>query len=248
MKSFAYAAAEPRALCAYEFRETRNAGSACDMKSAELGAYIFDFDGTLGESMYIWDELPARLVRECGATPPADLLRIIEPMVYEDAMRYISRELLPGWDAELLSARLLGMVRHEYEHVVEPKPGAVEALRALRGTGARICIVSATDSAMVRAALRRFGVEELFEFVLFADEYGGKAYPECYLEAARRLGAEPGAVAVFEDALHALRTAKRAGFYTVGLYDSHSAENWPDLRREADESYTDIGEWLRASR
>ena len=217
------------------------------MNSVMCDGYIFDFDGTLAESMYIWDELPARLVRECGAVPPADLLRIIEPLVFEDAMHYIARNLLPGWDEQALAQRLISMVRYEYEHNVEPKPGALEALRALHEAGKAMCVVSATDSSMVRAALRRFGVEDLFGFVLFADEYGGKAHPECYTAAAALLGAEPRNIAVFEDALHALRTARRAGFYTVGLYDSHSAENWATLLSEADEAYIDLSQWLTAN-
>ena len=70
----------------------------------------------------------------------------------------------------------------------------------------------------------------------------GKSEPDVYFEAARRLGAEPNNIAVFEDALFAARTAKNAGFYVVAVYDENAKRNWEKLVTLADESMN--GEWL----
>ena len=205
--------------------------------SAEGGvrAAIFDFDGTLADSMYLWDDLPCELIRRHGGTPPADLAHAIAPLVLDDALEWIRDNCLPQLSVEQIRKELYDEITQHYQRIVPPKPGAKATLERLKARGVRMCVLSATDSELVCAALERFGFMDMFEFVAYSDDWGGKAYPECYLAAARRLGAEPAQTLVYEDALHAARTAHAAGFRVVGVYDVHSDADWPELKR--------ISEW-----
>ncbi len=202
--------------------------------SAGVRAAIFDFDGTLADSMYLWDDLPRELVRRHGGTPPADLAHAIAPLVLDDALEWMRANCLPQLSVEQIRRELYAEITRHYAQIVQPKPGARAALERLRARGVRICVLSATDSELIRAALTRFGWLDMFEFVAFSDEWGGKAHPECYLAAARRLGAEPAETLVYEDALHAAQTARAAGFRVVGVYDAHSAADWEALKRIAE--------------
>lgn len=204
---------------------------------------ILDFDGTIAESMYIWDECPGELIRRHGGTPPEDLVRAIAPMVIDEALTWMRDRCMPGAEVPELKRELYDMIAHEYAEVVKPKPGAIEAVRRMRRDGMHLCVLSATDSRMVRSALERFGILGEFEFVAFADEWGGKTHPECFLHAAKRLGSAPCDTIVFEDALHAALTAKRAGFKIAGVYDASSAHEWDELRRIADWSGELLSDW-----
>lgn len=206
-------------------------------------AAICDFDGTLADSMYVWDEAPRALIRRHGGTPPADLSQAIAPLTIDEALGWMRDGFMPGAEVPALKRELYAAIRREYEQTVRPKPGALEAVRRMRAQGMRLCVLSATDSGMISAALGRFGILDEFEFVAFSDDWGGKTRPECYLRAAERLGARPGETVVFEDALHAARTARAAGFALAGVYDLSSAADWPELRRIADWSGLSIGDW-----
>ena len=96
--------------------------------------------------------------------------------------------------------------------------------------------------------VRRFGLLDRFQaIVTIADVGVGKQAPDVYLEAARRLGSSPGETLVFEDALHALQTAKKAGFITVGVYDDASKDKQEEISGTADyylKSLRNIGEVL----
>ena len=108
-----------------------------------------------------------------------------------------------------------------------------------------LCVATATAEPLARACLTRLGVADYFQLILSCDAVAaGKDRPDVFLEAARRLGTAPAATAVFDDALFAVRTAKEAGFYTVGIYDPSGAAHWAQVQSLADETVTDWADAL----
>lgn len=206
-------------------------------------AAICDFDGTIAESMYVWTDAPRDLILNHGATPPDNLLQLIAPMVMEDTMVWIRDNFIPDGDVDALTEELYQTIRRMYAREVQPKPGALDALRRMKAAGMRLCILSATGTDMVRAALERFGVLDLFEFVACSDDWGGKTHARCFLAAAEKLGVRPEETIVFEDALHAARTAKSAGFMVGGVFDESAKADWPEMQRIADWSAPTLGEF-----
>lgn len=108
-----------------------------------------------------------------------------------------------------------------------------------------MCIVTATPRHLVEVCLSRLNLTSYFDFLLSCDEVGaGKDHPDAFYEAAHRLGSAPSEIAVFEDSLQAAKTAKQAGFYTIGVYDESGYEFWSDLSLVADKT---IKDWTEAS-
>ena len=99
-----------------------------------------------------------------------------------------------------------------------------------------MCVASATAEPLMEACLKRLGIRGYFEFLLSCETVGaGKQSPLVYQESARRLHAAPAEIAVYEDALYAVQTAKDAGFYVVGVNDESATKNWQTITDIADE-------------
>ena len=97
---------------------------------------------------------------------------------------------------------------------------------------------------LARSAMERLGLWQHFRFAVSCVQYGGKTRPDIYLEAARRLGTAPAETVVFEDALHAARTAHEAGFRVCGVWDASAEEDQAALKALADWYVRDLGDWI----
>ena len=206
---------------------------------------IFDMDGTLTDSMGYWRSLGGDYLRSKGVEPPADLPWMVKGMTLAESAAYFMESCgLPG-PAQRIVDELNAFMDARYRNDVPLKPGAAEYLKGLQARGARLSMATATAPPLVRACLGRLGVAEEFEFFVSCESIGkSKEHPDVFLEAARRMGAAPEECAVFEDALFAARTAKRAGFYTVGVYEATYDDEWPAMREICDEVITDWREAL----
>ena len=210
-------------------------------------ACIFDLDGTLVDSMDCWQQMQREYFRKQGVAG-AGLDEALEwakslPLLLSTAM-FIEKFGLPG-TPESLSAEMTAIMGRHYREDIAIKPGVREYLAELRAQGAQLCVASATARPLVEGCLERLGIRDRFAFIISCVDVGaGKERPDVFLEAARRLGAAPGETAVFEDSLQAARTAKQAGFYTVGIYDACGEAFWDALQETADETVRD---WAAAA-
>lgn len=201
---------------------------------------IMDMDGTLIDSMPYWNTLSPDYLVSRGITKSTEgLVERLRTMTMPEACVYLKREYeLPESPEELLSD-LNAVMRRHYEEDIPLKKGVREHLEQLAEEGAKLCVVTATAKPLVHLCLSRLGVEHYFAFLMSCEEVGkGKDYPDAFLEAARRLGASPEEIYVYEDSFAALRTARNAGFRTVAVYDPYSG-GWEDCAAVSDETITD---------
>ena len=195
---------------------------------------IFDMDGTLIDSMVFWKNLATEYLTSKGILQiPADILEQIKPMTMSESAALFRREFGLTGDVE---AQMNEMMEGHYRNDIPLKPGVREYLENLHRQGVRMCVASATAEHLMESCLTRLGVREHFEFLLSCETVGaGKRSPLVYHEAARRLEAAPREIAVYEDALYAVQTAKAAGFHVVGVYDDSAADSWQAIEQESDE-------------
>lgn len=201
---------------------------------------IFDMDGTLVDSMGYWHRLGQDYLESRGVRPTAAQLSPLGPMTMLEGARYC-KELfrLPG-DPEDMAAEMHAMMDDHYRRDIPLKPGVLDYLASLKDRGARCCVATATAAPLARACLTRLGAAGYFDFLLSCETTGtGKTRPDIYLEAARRFGAAPGDIAVFEDAYYAAKTAADAGFYVVGVFEEAYAPDWEALAALARETVFD---------
>ena len=207
---------------------------------------IFDMDGTLVDSMVYWKHLATEYLehkRVQDISP--NILERIKPMTMtESAALFIEEYGLSG-TAESIAAEMNAMMDEHYRQDIPLKPGVQIYLEALHHKGVTMCVASATADELMDACLTRLGVAHYFSFLLSCETVGaGKNRPDVYLEAAKRLGAQPADIAVYEDALYAAETAKSAGFYTVAVRDDSNQLHWESLTALADEV---IFDWQTAA-
>lgn len=195
---------------------------------------IFDMDGTLIDSMAFWKNLATEYLTAKGiAEIPGEILELIKPMTMSESAALFKQAFGLTGDVE---AEMNAMMDAHYRKDIPLKPGVREYLQNLHRQGVRMCVASATAEQLMEACLTRLDVRQYFEFLLSCETVGaGKSSPLVYQEAARRLGAVPGEVAVYEDALYAVQTAKEAFFHVVGVFDPGSAGNWKTIEKIADE-------------
>lgn len=195
---------------------------------------IFDFDGTLFDSMSIWDTAGEDYLRSMGYVPEENLRQVLSTMSLDQAACYMKQTYGIPLDAEEIVAGIDKTVENFYLHTCQPKPGVPEFLEQLRRSGTKMCIATATDRRQIEAALQRCGLENYFGEIFTCGSVGhSKSEPHIYEAALAFLGTRKEDTLVFEDALHAIRTAKKAGFPVAAVFDAHEP-NPAEVRSLAD--------------
>ena len=201
---------------------------------------IFDFDGTLFDSMYVWDTAAERYLRSVGKDPAPTVREEVRTMSLHQAAEYLKDGYDLALTAEEIVAGINRVVEQAYLHDVQPKAGAAAFLDALKAGGVSLCIATATDRYLIEAALRRCHMDSYFDAVFTCSEVGsGKDEPVIYREAMAHFHADREQTLIFEDAIHAVQTAKADRFRVVAVSDP-SETRQAELRRISDfylESY-----------
>lgn len=184
---------------------------------------IFDMDGTLLDSMPMWSELGKNLIREHGKVPAEDVWNDLKVLNSVETARYlIERYDFPGTVEEVIQ-EIDDAAYRRYNSDLPLKKGSFELLVRLSELHIPAILASATDKRLVRACLKRLGIERYF-FALNSceDFHTSKSKPLIFQKSAEMAGVPVENAFVFEDALYAIRTAHAAGFPIVAVYDRAS--------------------------
>ena len=190
-----------------------------------LKGAIFDFDGTLFDSMFIWDTAGEVYLRSVGIEPREDLRKVLKPMSLLQSAQYIRECYQIPLTVEEIMDGVNRTVEGFYFHTVQPKEGVITFLEQMKVQEIKMCIATATDRYQVKSALKRCGMESFFSEIFTCTDVGhGKDEPIIFQNAMEYLGTTKANTVVFEDAYHAAKTAKADGFITVAVYDSHETK------------------------
>ena len=199
---------------------------------------IFDLDGTLLNSMFIWDTIGEDYLRSLGITPRAGLNETLKNMSLYQAACHYQKEYGVAATTDEIMCGVNGMIEHYYQHEVCVKEGVLEFLARLQQRGIKMCIATATDRHLVCAALKRNKISDYFAEIFTCTSVGhGKDEPDIYEAALRFLATQKAETFIFEDALYAARTARTAGFPVVGVFDP--GEKKSDELRAISDFYLD---------
>ena len=199
-----------------------------------LKGAIFDLDGTLLDSMFIWDTIGEDYLRTLGKEPHENLKEAFMTLTLEEAAEYYREHYGVTLSVKEIVDGVNAMVEGIYRTKVTPKSGVTDYLRLLKDNVVKMCIATVTDRYLVEETLERLGILHYFSGIFTCAQVGyGKDKPIIYRKALEQLGTPKEDTYVFEDALYALKTARADGFPTVGVYDRH--ENRQDeLKNLAD--------------
>ena len=188
---------------------------------------IFDMDGTLVDSLMLWNvvwERFGRLFCEGKAfAPSAQDDKAVRTMTLKDAMDHIHRQYNIGKSGSELLETANKIITDFYAEEVKLKDGAAELLEYCHNKGIKMCIASATDIKLIKIALRHCNIEKYFKDILSCADIGkGKDRPDIYIKALECLGTTTDETCIFEDSHIAIETACKLGIKTVGIYDKYN--------------------------
>lgn len=207
-------------------------------------AAIFDMDGTLVDSMWMWKTVDEEYLTRLGIPCPPDIQKAIEGMSFTETAVYFKTTFHIADSIEQIKEDWLAMSLDKYRHEVPAKPGAKRLLAALKTRGIRIGVATSSSREMVAASLGTLGLDAYIDEVTTACEVAaGKPAPDIYLEAAAHLNAEPSACLVFEDIPAGILSAKAARMAVCAVDDRYSAAIRAEKQEMADyflESFEDL--------
>ena len=184
----------------------------------EIKGAVFDADGTLFDSMGLWDRAGEIYLRRKGIRPGEDTKEQLETMTMEESAEYFRSSYGIRLERDEIIDEFNRMIYDCYEKVIRIKPGVLQVLEDLKSRNVRMCIATSTDRPLIEAALKNNGIDGYFTGLLTCTEAGaGKRNPRIYELAMGILGTKKEETLVFEDAYFAAETAKKYGITKTAL-------------------------------
>ena len=209
-----------------------------------INGVIFDVDGVLLNSMPIWENLGELYLQELGIEAEKNLGKKLFTLSMEEAAEYLISQYNLDKSVEEVVSGFVRAVKEFYEERVPLKEGVREYLNEFRARKIPMVIATSGDRRNIEAALKRLKIYSYFQGIYTCSEIGsGKDQPDIYFAAALQMDTDPEQTWVFEDTLHALRTAKAAGFRTVAVYDKSSDRGLAEIWNAAEIYLPDLNDF-----
>lgn len=209
---------------------------------------IFDFDGTLLDSMSMWDHVGTEYILSQGITPPADMEQRLISKTLEESGQYYIEELGLQKTVEEYLQDIYRLVDHKYRFDLVLKPGAKAFVKQMYDAGKKLCILTTTGRPCVEAAAAHYGLDAYIPFdkIFTCGEIGlSKRKPDIYRLVAEKMGCTPEKTICFEDAPFAVKNAKLAGCTICSVYDPSSESGRDIIEEYADFSIYNLWELTR---
>lgn len=205
------------------------------LKLHNIKACIFDLDGTLLDSMHIWQEVDRKYLASYGIQFDPSFSEEIKTMTFNESAKYFKEKFHIPKSEEEIKADWYEMVEEEYRDHIQAKEKAIELVHQLAKEGMLLCVATSCNRKHATMALNRLGIHSCFTFIKTCLEIGkNKEFPDIYLACAKELQVEPNQCLVFEDLYMALKVAKDAGFKTVGVHDCLSVHEKEKMQQVCD--------------
>lgn len=211
-------------------------------------AVIFDLDGTLVDSMWMWKSIDVEYLARFGLECPEDLQKEIEGMSFSETASYFKERFKLEVSLDEIKDAWIQMSLEKYQKEVPLKPGARAFLDYIKEHGMAAGIATSNGKAMVDAVLDALDIRRYFQVVATACEVAaGKPAPDIYLNVAGRLKVDPEDCVVFEDIPAGIQAGKRAGMTVFAVEDEFSLDMKEEKEQLADYYIRDYFELLNGA-
>ena len=211
----------------------------------KYNTYLFDFDGTLVDSMPLFASLMLRVLDENNVKYEKDIIKVITPLGYGGTAKYFAEHFDMQQARDEILATMHRYAYDGYAHTVPAKKNVIETLRELKRRGAELYVLTASPHSVLDVCLKRLGMFDLFSAIWSCDDFGTtKADPQIYKMAAERIGKPIEDILFLDDNYNADKTAISANMKVCGVYDKSSEEYTEEIKRVSDYYIYDFCELL----
>lgn len=187
---------------------------------------IFDMDGTLIDSLGVWDRIWSGFgetyLGDPSFRPDPVTAKAVRTTELHKGMALVYEKYKIGESGAALLSHLRRICEAYYADEVQLKAGVREFLADCRRRGVKMCIASASPLWLIEPTMKRFDIGQYFSRIVTCDEVGrGKDQPDVFIAAHEYLGTPKESTWIFEDSIVAIETAVSAGYNTVGVYDKY---------------------------
>lgn len=208
-------------------------------------AFIFDLDGTLVDSMWIWKQIDMEYLEKIGHELPDDLAKDIEGMSFTETAQYFIDRFEINEPIESVKEEWLSMAETFYEKHIPLKEGAFQLLKYANEKGIQLGVGTSNSRYLLEKVLNAHGILDCFQALRTSCEVlKGKPEPDVFLKVAEDLNIDPKDCVVFEDTHAGVIAAKRAGMKVVAVYDEVSKPYQEAIRKDADAFINSFNEVL----
>lgn len=210
----------------------------------QYDTYLFDFDGTLVDSMPTFVKAMLKVLDDYGVKYGDDIVKIITPLGYKGSAEYFQKLGLKLSVDEIIEL-INEFAINEYTYNIPAKANVLDTLVKLKNLGADLNVLTASPHIMLDPCLKRLGMFDLFTNVWSCEDFSTtKADPEIYKMASRKIGKKIDKIVFLDDNFNACQTAKTAGMGVYGVYDKSSQEFVEDMKKITDKYVYDFSELL----
>ena len=201
----------------------------------DIDAVIFDLDGTLVDSMWMWETIDIEYLAKFGLSFPTDLQGKIEGMSFSETARYFKEKFNIPDSLEKIKSDWNKMARDKYQHEVPLKEGVSEFLDYLRENKIPAGIATSNSRELVDLIIDKHNIGDYFVSVRTSCEVEkGKPAPDIYLLVAEDLDVEPSRCLAFEDIIQGIMAAKNANMKVCAVHDKFSENDEKKKKSLAD--------------
>ncbi|MCI8416161.1 MAG: HAD family phosphatase [Lachnospiraceae bacterium] len=197
----------------------------------QITTVLFDLDGTLVDSMWMWKEIDLEYLGGLNLPVPEELSHQIEGMSFSETAIYFKETFHLTESLEEIKAMWISMAMEKYSHQVRFKPGAQSFLRELKKRGIKTGICTSNGRELLHAVMDSLDIAPYMDCVMTACEVpAGKPAPDIYLAVAKKLGADPSQCLVFEDVPRGIEAGLSAGMTVCAVEDAYSLDQREVIR------------------
>lgn len=187
---------------------------------------VFDFDGTLVDSMPVWAEKMLRLLKMQGITPPSDIVPIIATLGDLGTLDYFQKHFKLTMTRQEMLTEMDNYALPKYTNEIPLKSGVYQFLQKLYDNKVKIYLLTASPRKMFAPALSRLGIDKFFTKTWSSDEFNlPKSNPQIYVNLANLLGVNPSQITFYDDNKNAIISAKKANLTTVAVHDKTNEQD-----------------------
>lgn len=208
-----------------------------------INGYIIDMDGTIVDSMGIWDDLGSRFLIQKQVTPAANLKDILAPLSINQAIDYLIKEYHLSQSHKQINQEINNLLNTIYSNEVKLKPGAKTFINKCFKYQKKLCLLTANNYQTTISILNKHNLTNKFDQIITCDDtHLTKQDGIIYEYAAKQLILNKEECIVIEDAYHAIKCAKTAGFKVWAIADKSNLQYWDKICKLSDLNFNNMHE------